>query len=58
MIYSLFNFIEVISNGKYEKDGDYDHFLVRFDKDKNERISIDEFCNAVMPSDFLTINMQ
>ena len=40
-------------SGYYEKD-DFIHLLSRFDKDCNYKLTIDEFCTAVFPSDFIS----
>lgn len=40
-------------NGLY-KEEDFTFFLARFDRDRNDTITIEEFCDTLFPSDFIT----
>lgn len=43
------------SYGQFNEDM-FKFLLVRFDKDENDVITMDEFCNSIFPSDFLSSN--
>ena len=53
----LFRFMNRKFNGLY-KEEDYNHLLSRLDRDRNDKLTIEEFCEAFYPSDFITDSMR